>query len=110
MARALITIPPNPKRGAPFEIRALIQHPMETGYRVTAEGQVVPRDIIRKFSCRFIDGTTNEPLFAAELFTAITANPLFVFHMVAERSGSLVFAWEGDKGFAHTQTVALRVA
>ena len=110
MARTLINLPPAPKRGEIIEIRALIQHPMETGYRPGADGKVLPRDIVRRFSCRFSDDAANELVFSAELFPAIAANPYFAFHTVATGSGTLTFTWEGDNGFTQTETVALKVA
>ena len=52
MARTLIHIPPQIRRGDVFEVRTTIAHPMETGYRVNDSGQVAPRDIIRRLSCQ----------------------------------------------------------
>ena len=109
MARTLITIPPSPKAGDVIEIRVLIQHQMETGFRVAADGAVVPRNIIKRFSCRFSDGTKDETIFAAELFPAVAANPYFAFNFVAA-PGTLTFAWEGDNGFTQTETAALKTA
>lgn len=105
MARAIVTLPAEAKRGDVIEVRALIGHPMETGFRVGADGQRVPRDLIRRFTCRY-DG---EVVFAAELFAATAANPYLAFHTVATASGTLVLRWEGDNGFVHSETVALRV-
>jgi sulfur-oxidizing protein SoxZ len=110
MARTLINVPPSPKRGETIEVRALLQHPMETGYRPGSDGKVLPRDIIRRFSCRFSDGAVNELVISAELFPAIAANPYFAFYIVATGSGNLIFTWEGDNGFTQTETVALKVA
>ena len=109
MARTLITIPPSPKAGDVIEIRVLIQHQMETGFRVAADGALVPRNIIKKFSCRFSDGTKDETIFAAELFPAVAANPYFAFNFVAA-PGTLTFVWEGDNGFTQTETAALKTA
>lgn len=106
MARALITVPQDAKRGDVVEIRVLIAHPMETGFRVGADGRRVPRDILRRFTCR-LDG---EVVFAAELFPAISANPYLAFPLRADRAGSLSFTWEGDGGFAQTETATLNVA
>lgn len=106
MARALVTVPAGAKRGEVIELRALIGHPMETGYRPGADGKVLGRDIIRRFSCRY----NGELVFAAELHPAIAANPYLSFYTVADASGSLEFRWEGDHGFAHTETVAITVA
>jgi sulfur-oxidizing protein SoxZ len=105
MARTLINVPPTAKRGEVIEIRTLIGHPMETGYRPGSDGRVLPRDIIRKFSCRY----NGELVFSAELHPAIAANPYIAFHTVATESGTLSFAWEGDNGFAQTETVAITV-
>ena len=55
MARTLINVPSNAKRGDIIEIRALLQHPMETGYRPGMDGKIVARDIVRRFSCSFSD-------------------------------------------------------
>ncbi|MGE0803473.1 MAG: thiosulfate oxidation carrier complex protein SoxZ [Lautropia sp.] len=106
MARTLLTVPKTARRGDVVEIRALIGHPMETGYRNDSDGRRLPRDIIRRFSCHY-DG---ELVFAAELFPAISANPYLAFHVVATRSGTLQFRWEGDNGFAQTETIAFPVA
>ena len=110
MARTLINLPPAPKKGDVIEIRALLQHPMETGYRPGADGKTLPRDIVRRFVCRFDDGATSEVVISADLYPAVAANPYFAFHMTATSSGTLTFTWEGDNGFAQTETVALKVA
>jgi sulfur-oxidizing protein SoxZ len=105
MVRALINVPASARRGEVIEIRTLIGHPMETGYRPGAEGKVLPRNIIRRFTCRY----NGEPVFSAELFPAIAANPYLAFHTVATDSGTLSFTWEGDNGFVQTETVAITV-
>lgn len=105
MARALITLPATAKRGELIEIRVLVSHPMETGYRRDADGAPLPRDLIRRFTCRY-DGET---VFSAELHAAIAANPYLAFHTVAVASGVLSFSWEGDHGFVHTETRTLGV-
>lgn len=105
MARAIINMPSQARRGEVIEIRALIGHPMETGYRVGADGQVLKRDILRRFICRY----NGEQVFAAELHPAIAANPYLAFYTVATASGTLSFTWEGDNGFAQTETMPITV-
>lgn len=104
--RAIITVPPVVRPGEVIEIRTLIAHPMETGHRADSNGQVVPRRIIRRFTCR-LDA---QVVFSAELHPAIAANPLIAFPLRAQASGTLEFLWEGDEGFVHRQTATLRVA
>lgn len=105
MARALIQSPTSARRGEVIEIRAMIGHPMESGFRPGSDGRPLPRNILRRFTCRY----NGEPVFGAEMFPAIAANPYFAFHTVATDSGTLSFTWEGDRGFAHTETVAITV-
>jgi len=105
MARALIHMPASAKRGEIIEIRALIGHPMETGYRVGADGKVLARDIIRTFACSY----NGEQVFGAELHQAISANPYIAFFTVATESGTLEFTWQGDSGFAHAEKMNLTV-
>jgi len=105
MALTLIKVPATARRGEVIAIHTTIGHPMETGYRPGPEGQILPRDIIQRFTCHYNDVL----VFSAELFPAIAANPYLAFHTVATTSGTLRFSWEGDKGFRHTQDVAIRV-
>jgi sulfur-oxidizing protein SoxZ len=106
MARALVHMPATARRGEVIEIRALIGHPMETGYRPGADGVVLARDIIRRFTCKY----NGEQVFAADLHPAISANPYIAFHTIATESGKLEFSWEGDNGFAHTETMPVTVS
>jgi sulfur-oxidizing protein SoxZ len=105
MARALINAPKTAKRGEVIEIRATIGHPMETGNRPDDSGKTLPRNIIKKFICRY----NGEVVFSAELFSAISANPYLAFHTVAIESGTLALTWEGDNGFSQTETITLTV-
>jgi len=105
MALTLIKVSSTARRGAVIEIHTTIGHPMETGFRTAAEGKILPRDIIQRFTCHYNDVL----VFSAELFPAIAANPYIAFHTVATDSGTLRLSWEGDKGFRHTQDVAIQV-
>jgi sulfur-oxidizing protein SoxZ len=105
MARALVTMPKTAKRGETIEIRTLIAHPMETGYRPGEDGKVLPRNLIRQLVVHYDDAV----VFSAELYPAIAANPLITFYTVAVASGVLRFDWQGDNGFAQTESVSLTV-
>ena len=105
MANALVNVPARAKRGEIVEIKTLISHAMETGYRRTQLGAPIPRDIIRRFVCTY-NGTE---VFRAELHPAIAANPFFVFSTVATESGTLTFQWTGDNGFSATETATITV-
>ncbi len=109
MARTLITMPKTATLGEVIEIRTLIAHPMETGYRHGDDGAMQPRNLIRRLSCRYADGRDDVEIFSAELYPAIAANPYISFFTVATASGTLRFSWQGDNGFAQTESVELTV-
>jgi sulfur-oxidizing protein SoxZ len=105
MASALVNVPRKAKRGDIIEIKTLMSHIMETGYRHTAAGDLVPRDIITSFTCRY-NGTE---IFRADFFPAIAANPFMSFFTVAKESGKFEFEWIGDNGFSSTASAAIAV-
>ena len=105
MASALINVPARAKRGEVIEIKTLISHPMETGFRRTQVGALIPRDIIRGFVCTY----NGSEVLHAELHPAIAANPFIVFSTVATESGTLAFHWTGDNGFSVTESAAISV-
>jgi sulfur-oxidizing protein SoxZ len=102
---ALINVPKTAKRGDVIEIKALTSHIMETGYRRTAAGDVVPRDIITSFSCRY----NGAEIFRADFFPAIAANPFLSFFTIARESGKFEFEWTGDNGFSSTASASITV-
>lgn len=105
MAPVLINVPPKAKRGEIIEIKTLMSHIMETGYRHLASGEVVPRDVITSFVCRY----NGAEIFRAELFPAIAANPFVTFFTTATESGRFEFEWTGDRGFSETATASITV-
>jgi len=105
MAAALINVPKKAKRGDIIEIKTLMSHIMETGYRHTASGQIVPRDIITSFACRY----NGEEIFRADLFPATAANPFISFFTVVTESGKFDFEWIGDNGFSETGSASITV-
>jgi sulfur-oxidizing protein SoxZ len=105
MAAALINVPSRAKRGDIIEIKTLMSHLMETGYRHTATGELVPRDIITSFTCRY----NGAEIFRADLFPAIAANPFITFFTVTTESGKFDFEWIGDRGFTETASAAITV-
>ncbi len=57
-------MPRKAKRGDVIEIKTLISHKMETGFRHGTNGRMIPRDIITSFTCRY----NGEEVFSTLLF------------------------------------------
>jgi sulfur-oxidizing protein SoxZ len=105
MAAALINVPHKAKRGDIIEVKTLVSHIMETGFRRTAAGDLVPRNIITSFTCRY----NGDEIFRADLFPAIAANPFLSFFTIAKESGKFEFEWIGDEGFSKTASASITV-
>lgn len=105
MAKALIHVPREARKGEIIEIRTLIAHPMEPGQRRDAMGQLIPRDIINRFTCTY----GGVEVFRAEFFPAVAANPFLTFFTVATESGELVFQWTDDHGVTQIERASLTV-
>ena len=89
-----VQVPPTVKRGEPFEVRVLVQHPMETGFRRDLDGQAIPINIVDRLSAR-LDG---REIFSAEFGSGMSANPYVVFYATAQASGEIVVEWSDDRG------------
>jgi sulfur-oxidizing protein SoxZ len=106
MSTIRIAAPGQASPGEIIELKAMIRHPMETGYRRDRYGKPIPRDILKRFECRYND----ELVFAAEFFPAVAADPFLTFYTRATSSGTLEFKWIGQDGSIAAETVGLEVA
>ena len=100
MANVLVNAPKTAKRGSVVEIKALILHPMETGFRPGTMGKIIPRNIIERFTATW-NGTE---IFELEMSPAIAANPF-----VSSDSGTVGLRWTGDEGFVVEERVVITV-
>ena len=105
-ARALIHVPKTARKGEVIELRAMIAHRMETGYRQGVNGEMIPRDIINRLTCTY----EGEEIFSAELFPAMSANPFVSFFTVAVQSGTIAFTWVDDAGVEQVAAAEIRVS
>ncbi|MCC6474737.1 MAG: thiosulfate oxidation carrier complex protein SoxZ, partial [Burkholderiales bacterium] len=91
---ARIQLPKDARAGDVIEIRVIVQHAMETGYRYDDAGKLVPRNTIRELICRY-DG---EEILRVEMSSGVSANPYLQFYTVAKASGVIEFSWVDDAG------------
>ena len=105
MARILLNVPKQARRGEAIEIKLLLSHPMETGQRRDETGAIVPRNIIRDVTCTYGGAL----VVRLELFPAISANPFLHIAVRAGASGDVVLTWTDDAGLVGTETAAVEV-
>jgi len=105
MLKPRVRVPRTARKGEVMEIKTLISHPMETGYRRDAQGRAIPRHIIHTFTCTY----NGEQVFRADWHPAVAANPYLAFYTVATESGSLQFEWIDDAGTVYAAEAAIAV-
>ncbi len=82
------------KKGDLVEVKALVQHTMESGQRKGPDGKPIPRKILNKFVCT----VNGKEVFSADFEPAISANPYIQFKFRAAESGPVVLTWTDDDG------------
>ncbi len=106
MTKIRIAVPETAKQGEVIEIKTLIAHPMETGFRRDAVGKAIPRNILTDFVCLY----NGAEVFRAEFHPAIAANPFLAFFTTATESGELEFRWTDQEGNIITEAAEITVA
>jgi len=101
-----IKLPESAAKGDVIEIKTLISHVMETGQRKGSDGQIVPRNVITRFTAKF----AGEPVFTADLSSGISANPFISFFMKVPGPGEFEFSWTGDQSMSVVEKLPLNVA
>lgn len=80
--------------GDVIEVKTLITHVMETGFRKGSDGKLIPRNIINSFTATF----AGKEVFKADLSSGVSANPYISFQMKVTAPGDLEMTWIDDKG------------
>ena len=82
------------RRGQPMEVRLLIQHPMETGFRYDFSGSSIAKNLIHSMSAEY----GGRVVFRARMGSGVAANPLLQFWVLPDQSGDIRVAWQDDQG------------
>jgi len=100
-----LSVPSPATRGDMVEVKALIMHPMETGFRADSMGEIFPKNIINLFQC-----TYNEvEVIRMDLESGVAPNPYFSFFIEAKDSGSIKFRWHDDNGDIYEDSAPIEV-
>jgi len=82
------------RRGQAMEVRLLVQHPMETGFRYDFSGTSIAKNVIHSLSAEY----GGRVVFRARMGSGVAANPLLQFWVLPERSGDIRVEWQDDQG------------
>jgi sulfur-oxidizing protein SoxZ len=91
-------------QGDVADVRVLMAHPMETGQRKDAAGNVVPLHFIQTITAQ-LNGKT---VFTADISQAVSRNPVFAFKVKGAKAGDkLSITWTDNKGEKRTDEIAI---
>ena len=102
---ARVRVPEQAKKGDIIDIRTMVEHPNESGFRHDNMGKPIPRHIVTSFNCTY----NGREVFSATLHPAVSTNPFMTFCLRATETGDLVFTWKDDQGGVTTATQKLTV-
>ncbi|MBX6393713.1 MAG: thiosulfate oxidation carrier complex protein SoxZ [Burkholderiales bacterium] len=86
------------------EVRVLMAHPMETGQRKDANGQVIPMHFIKDIRAEL----NGKPVFEAAISQAVSRNPVFAFKIKGAKAGDkLSITWVDNRGDTRTDSIEL---
>ncbi|XOV89129.1 MAG: thiosulfate oxidation carrier complex protein SoxZ [Pseudomonadota bacterium] len=94
MLNTRIAIPATATAAEVIEIKTLVSHPMESGFRYDLLGNRIPRNLLERFTCTYLGQTVIEVAFG----TGVAANPFLSFHLRATSTGPVVFEWIDQQG------------
>ena len=103
---ARVRVPREASAGEVIAIKTLINHTMESGQRRNDAGEVIPRQIINRFTCEF----NGEMVIDVAMEPAISTNPFFEFEATVPESGTFVFTWYDDDGDIYVEEKEITVA
>ncbi len=106
MTTIRLSVPETADRGEIIELRAMIQHEMESGFRFGPRGEMIPQDIITKFEC-FYNGTL---VFSSDFHPGVAANPILKFYARASESGSFEFVWTDQNEQSWSDSAQIEVS
>ena len=101
-----VKVPKSASAGEAVTIKTLISHQMESSQRKDADGNVIPRSIINRFTCDF----NGQNVIDVVLAPAISTNPYFEFDATVPESGEFTFTWYDDDGSTYTDTQSIEVS
>ncbi|HMM09517.1 MAG TPA: thiosulfate oxidation carrier complex protein SoxZ [Paracoccus solventivorans] len=101
-----VKVPKSAGAGEVVTIKALISHKMESGQRKDADGKLIPRSIINRFTCDL----NGQNVVDVAIDPAVSTNPYFEFDAKVDAAGEFKFTWYDDDGDVYEDTQTIEIA
>jgi len=105
-AKPRVKVPKSAAAGEVVTIKALISHKMESGQRKDADGKLIPRSIINRFTCD-LNGVN---VIDVAIDPAVSTNPYFEFDAKIDAAGEFKFTWYDDDGSVYEDVKPIAIA
>jgi sulfur-oxidizing protein SoxZ len=103
---ARVLLPQAIKKDDVIYVRAIIEHPMDTGFFRTAEGQPIPAFFINDVVVTY----GREIIAHFEWTSGVSRDPSVTFPLKATREEPVTVTWKDNKGGVYHQTAEVRFA
>ncbi|HEX5819956.1 MAG TPA: thiosulfate oxidation carrier complex protein SoxZ [Gemmatimonadales bacterium] len=100
---ARIRVPQRISKGDTILVHSIIQHPMDTGFFRTADGQPIPAWFIKDVVVTY----AGQQVAKFTWTSGVSRDPVVSFHLVADREGPLTMTWTDSKGAVFEQTAQI---
>ena len=101
---AKILLPDSVERDSVVHVRALLSHPMDTGFFRTSEGRPIPAYFVNEVTVTYGD----EEVARFQWTSGISRDPYVAFPIKATREAPLTITWKDNKGGVYRQTAQIR--
>ena len=101
-----VRVPKSAKAVESVVMMTLISHPMESGQRRNSKGEVIPRQIINRFTCEL----NGKMVIDMALDPAISTNPYIEFEAIVDAAGEFKFTWYDDNGSVYEDSKPIEIA
>lgn len=98
MTQPRVALPRNPTPGNAAELRTMINHPMETGFREDGQGGYIPQQLVKSLNVT----QAGNPVIDINFHTGTSANPFVAFF--TDQFSDLTFTWTDQHGAQVTET------
>ena len=94
-------------QGDTADVRVLMMHPMETGQRKDAKGQIIPMHFIQSV----VITHNGQPVLDAQWSQAVSRNPLLGVRVKGAKAGDKIsVTWTDNKGDKRTDEATVAAA
>lgn len=100
-----VKMPKSVPAGDTITIKTIISHKMESGMRKDAQGNLIPRSIIHRFTAAF----NGQNIVDVAMEPTISLNPYFQFEAIVPQAGDFLFTWYDDDGDIYQATKTIEV-